>query len=75
MSECKQCGKQRLSPSLILSAGITGIMYMVYLDFGRGATLGTQLKERLETTVGIGYVPCLSTWDSFVSQVMGWFII
>ena len=72
--KCKDCDKQSLSPSLVISAGITGIMYLVYLDFGRGDTLGTQLKERLDTTIGIGYVPCLTTWDSFVNQVIGWII-
>ncbi len=54
-----------VTPWNILSFGIVGIMYLIYLDFGRGDTIGRKFLERMETTVLIGYVPCLSTFEKF----------
>ena len=47
-----------ITPWNIFSMGLVGIMYLVYLDFGRGDTLGRKFLERMETTVLMGYVPC-----------------
>ncbi len=60
----------KLTPGMIVSFGIVGIMYLFYLDFGRGDTMGQKLVDRLEHTVLIGYVPCLSSFESFGSQLM-----
>ena len=54
-----------VTPWNIFSMGLVGIMYLVYLDFGRGDTLGRKFLERMETTVLMGYVPCLSSFESF----------
>ena len=54
-----------ITPWNILSFGIVGIMYLVYLDFGRGDTIGRKFMERMESTVLVGYVPCLSSFESF----------
>ena len=53
------------TPKNILSFGIVGIMYLIYLDFGRGDTIGRKFIERMENTVLMGYVPCLSSFESF----------
>ena len=45
-------------------------MYLVYLYFGRGDTIGQKILERMETTVLIGYVPCLSNFESFGDDVI-----
>tara|TARA_Y100001936_G_C16077611_1_gene675156 strand:+ start:2984 stop:3211 length:228 start_codon:yes stop_codon:yes gene_type:complete len=60
----------KLTPGTILSLGIVGIMYLIYLDFGRGSTMGQKVLERMEQTILIGYVPCVSTFESFGSQLM-----
>ena len=60
----------RFTPGTILSLGIVGIMYLIYLDFGRGDTMGQKVLERMEQTVLIGYVPCVATFESFGSQLM-----
>lgn len=64
-----------ITPWNIFSMGVVGIMYLVYLDFGRGDTIGQKILERMETTVLIGYVPCLSNFESFgddvIQMVMG----
>ena len=54
-----------VTPWNIFSMGLVGIMYLIYLDFGRGDTLGQKFIERMETTVLMGYVPCLSSFESF----------
>ena len=54
-----------VTPWNIFSMGLVGIMYLIYLDFGRGDTLGRKFLERMETTVLMGYVPCLSSFESF----------
>ena len=54
-----------VTPWNIFSMGLVGIMYLIYLDFGRGDTLGQKFMERMETTVLMGYVPCLSSFESF----------
>ena len=54
-----------VTPWNIFSMGVVGIMYLIYLDFGRGDTLGQKFMERMETTVLMGYVPCLSSFESF----------
>ena len=54
-----------ITPWNILSFGIVGIMYLVYLDFGRGDTIGRKFMERMESTILVGYVPCLSSFESF----------
>ena len=54
-----------ITPWNIVSFGIVGIMYLIYLDFGRGDTLGRKFMERMEHTVLVGYVPCLSSFESF----------
>lgn len=59
-----------ITPWNIVSFGISGLMYLVYLDFGRGDTLGQKFLERMETTVLIGYVPCLSNFESFGDDVI-----
>ena len=53
------------TPWNIVSFGIVGIMYLVYLDFGRGDTTGQKFIERMEHTILVGYVPCLSSFESF----------
>ena len=53
------------TPWNIVSFGIVGIMYLIYLDFGRGDTIGQKFIERMEHTVLVGYVPCLSSFESF----------
>lgn len=57
--------KQFVTPWNIFSMGLVGIMYLIYLDFGRGDTLGQKFVERMEHTVLVGYVPCLSSFESF----------
>ena len=59
-----------ITPWNIFSMGVVGIMYLVYLDFGRGDTIGQKILERMETTVLIGYVPCLSNFESFGDDVI-----
>ena len=54
-----------VTPWNIFSMGVVGIMYLIYLDFGRGDTLGQKFMERMEATVLMGYVPCLSSFESF----------
>ena len=54
-----------ITPWNIFSMGLVGIMYLVYLDFGRGDTMGQKFMERMETTVLMGYVPCLSSFEAF----------
>ncbi len=54
-----------VTPWNIFSMGLVGIIYLIYLDFGRGDTLGRKFLERMETTVLMGYVPCLSSFESF----------
>ena len=57
--------KQFVTPWNIFSMGLVGIMYLIYLDFGRGDTLGQKFVERMEHTILVGYVPCLSSFESF----------
>ena len=59
-----------ITPWNIFSMGLVGIMYLVYLDFGRGDTLGRKFLERMETTVLIGYTPCIQTFESFGEEVV-----
>ena len=57
--------KQFVTPWNIFSMRLVGIMYLIYLDFGRGDTLGQKFVERMEHTILVGYVPCLSSFESF----------
>ena len=57
--------KHFVTPWNIFSMGLVGIMYLIYLDFGRGDTLGQKFVERMEHTILVGYVPCLSSFESF----------